>query len=275
MSEEREAPSEKVNHSEGYFEDVNHVSEHESGIKTSTVSTRGSISAADRARRNLNAKLANPLADLNHAALGKMGRDFAKKYQVCDNDEDVRAFEIGAILAQAPEKYEKVQGLTDEEMATLHREFKNRWQQPKLMYLVIVLCSACAAVQGMGEFSVSCPPQSVLLLMFCARRNCCQRRSDILQQTIWYRRQRLTLNVASGFDKFGPLSLLFYSRMLVDCSFEPLFRPTRNSLHHLHHFRDCLSVAGFRQLVVAHVHRSVCARVGDWAQVRNCSYLCG
>ena len=109
-----------------------------------------SETAADRARRNLNAKLANPLAGMSHAALRKKGGNYVRKYQIGDA-EDIRAFEIGACLAQAPERYEKVEGITEEEMATLRKEFTNRWSQPPLMYLVIVLSSTCAAVQGMGK----------------------------------------------------------------------------------------------------------------------------
>jgi hypothetical protein len=59
-------------------------------------------------------------------------------------------------LAQDPEAYDKVEGLTDEELEVLRREFTNKWSQPKLMYLVIILCSACAAVQGMGKSSSEC-----------------------------------------------------------------------------------------------------------------------
>lgn len=68
--------------------------------------------------------------------------------------EDFRAFELGAVLAQNPKAYEKVQGFTPEELEVLKKEFTHRWSQPKLLYLVIILCSTCAA----GEFSVtSCP----------------------------------------------------------------------------------------------------------------------
>ena len=62
--------------------------------------------------------------------------------------EDFRAFELGAVLAQNPKAYERVQGLTPEELEVLKKEFTHRWSQPKLLYLVIILCSTCAA----GEF---------------------------------------------------------------------------------------------------------------------------
>ncbi len=69
--------------------------------------------------------------------------------------EDFRAFEIGAVLAQNPKKFEAVEGLRPEELDVLRREFSSRWSQPWLLYLVIILCSTCAAVQGMDETVVN------------------------------------------------------------------------------------------------------------------------
>ncbi|KAI1906475.1 hypothetical protein LOZ61_006660 [Ophidiomyces ophidiicola] len=116
------------------------------------------LSAAERARRNLNAKLASPLAGLSHAALRSRGERYARKHQMGDED-DVRAFELGAVLAQDPERFESVDGLTPDELDVLRLEFSNKWSQPKLLYLVIVLCSVSAAVQGMGTFTL--PPELV------------------------------------------------------------------------------------------------------------------
>ena len=110
-------------------------------------------SVAERARRNLNAKLANPLAGYSHAELRRQGYDFVANNLIGDTADDVRAFELGAVLAQAPENFEHVQGLTSEEREVLSDEFANRWSQPILMYFVIALCSLSAAVQGMGKLS--------------------------------------------------------------------------------------------------------------------------
>lgn len=105
--------------------------------------------AAERARRNLNAKLSNPLAGFNHADLRRQGRKFALSHEIGD-ESDIRAFELGAVLAQAPERYDNVAGLTSQEKEFLRREFTHRWAQPWTMYAVIALCSLSAAVQGMG-----------------------------------------------------------------------------------------------------------------------------
>lgn len=120
----------------------------------STPARRASESAADRARRNLNAKLANPLAGMSHETLRTKGANYARRFQI-GGPEDIRAFELGAILAQAPHNFESVEGVTPEEMETLRKEYTNRWSQPPLMYLVIVLASTCAAVQGMDETVVN------------------------------------------------------------------------------------------------------------------------
>ncbi|KAL8679738.1 MAG: hypothetical protein Q9224_000276 [Gallowayella concinna] len=114
----------------------------------------GATTAVERARRNVNAKLANPLAGISHAMLEDMGARYARKHQVGDQ-EDIRAFSKGAVLAQDPSKYHTVAGLTEEEQMVLHTEENHRWHQPPLLYIVIVVCSTCAAVQGMDETVVN------------------------------------------------------------------------------------------------------------------------
>ena len=116
-------------------------------------SRKPSVTAGDKARRNVNAKLANPLAGYSHPELEEWGAEYARKYQLGD-ESDIRAFRMGAVLAQDPVKYEECHGLTDEELQVLRKEFQSKWSQPRLMYVVIVLCSTCAAVQGMGESSI-------------------------------------------------------------------------------------------------------------------------
>ena len=116
---------------------------------TAPSNRRLSLNAADRMRRNASAKLANPLAGISHAQLEEMGATYARKHHIGD-EVDIRAFRKGAVLAQEPRRFAQVQGLTGMELDVLQKEFDNRWSQPKLMYMVIALCSTCAAVQGMG-----------------------------------------------------------------------------------------------------------------------------
>ena len=134
-------------------DDITHV-EQDARNHSVSESRRESAIAQEKLRSNVNAKLANPLAYETPQGLRRKGRAYAKKHFLGD-EEDIRAFELGAVLAQDPAKWDKVDGLTLEERAVLEKEMKSRWSQPKLMYLVIVLCSTCAAVQGMDETVVN------------------------------------------------------------------------------------------------------------------------
>ena len=98
---------------------------------------RSSVTDAnEKLRSNTNAKLANPLAYETPEELRRKGRAYAVKHFIGD-EEDIRAFELGAWLAQDPMKWDKVQGLRPEERAILEKEITSRWSQPRLMYLVI------------------------------------------------------------------------------------------------------------------------------------------
>ncbi|EAW11993.1 sugar porter family MFS transporter [Aspergillus clavatus NRRL 1] len=136
--------------SEQHVEDVEYATDK----RNSFVDQRRYGTAAERQRRKLNAILANPLAGYTPEELRRQGIDFALKHHMGD-EEDIRAFELGAVLAQAPAKFATVSGLTPEEREILHREFTHRWSQPWTMYLVIALCSLSAAVQGMDETVVN------------------------------------------------------------------------------------------------------------------------
>jgi len=104
---------------------------------------------ADQLRANINAKIANPLAGFTQNELAEKGELYIRENHIGD-EEDIRAFRLGAILAQDPNKHSEVGGLTAEESEVLAKEINNKWSQPRLLYLVIILCSTCAAVQGMG-----------------------------------------------------------------------------------------------------------------------------
>lgn len=111
---------------------------------------RSSNAPSDPKRPDINARLANPLADYSHDELEEMGEAYARKYQL-GNEEDIQAFRHGAVCAQDPLLFDTYSGLSDREREIMRDEFVKRWHQPTLIYLVIVLCSTCAAVQGMGE----------------------------------------------------------------------------------------------------------------------------
>ena len=124
--------------------DLNSKTERNSSVQSQS-------EAANKTRQNINAKLFNPLAGYSHGQLEEMGEAYVLKYQVGD-ESDVEIFKKAAVLAQDPKKIESVVGLSEPDRDILRREFASRWSQPFLLYLVIVLCSTCAAVQGMGTF---------------------------------------------------------------------------------------------------------------------------
>ncbi|KAK4967548.1 hypothetical protein LTR66_011937, partial [Elasticomyces elasticus] len=93
---------------------------------------------SERERQKVNAMLANPLKGLSHPELRKMGKDYALEHALVE-PEDFRAFEIGAVLAQNPEAWEECEGLREDEKEVLRKEFSNRWSQPWLLYVVIIL----------------------------------------------------------------------------------------------------------------------------------------
>lgn len=136
-----------------YHEDagINPKAEAQRNMSVSTAN----MTAAERARRNANAKLANPLAGFTRAQLEKKGRDYALQHALAE-PEDIRAFELGAVLAQNPTSYDRLGAdvLTDQEMDILYKEFASKWSQPRTLYIVIVCCSICAAVQGMGTNTI-------------------------------------------------------------------------------------------------------------------------
>jgi hypothetical protein len=110
----------------------------------------GTDSNEERKRREINMRIANPLGGYSAQELGDMGEKYCRENQLGD-DEDIRAFRLGAQVAKDPLKHAEVDGLTDEEKTIFQDEVDHKWRQPRLLYLVIVLCSTCAAVQGMGK----------------------------------------------------------------------------------------------------------------------------
>lgn len=102
----------------------------------------------DPAAENINAKLANPLAGIPQDQLLRDGAAFARKHNLSHLENE---FAKGAIVAQDPLGFENLDILTEEEKAVLRREQTHRWSQPFTLYWLVIMCSICAAVQGMDE----------------------------------------------------------------------------------------------------------------------------
>ncbi|KAI0378313.1 hypothetical protein F5Y04DRAFT_284071 [Hypomontagnella monticulosa] len=132
-------------------------SEH-SDVSRSEVENRHSkddtIDEGQKQRLEASAKLQNPLAGLTPEQLAQRGEEFCAKHGLTD-EADVRAFRLGAMIAGNMNMYDTVDGLTDREKEVLDREITHKWSNPKMLYAVIVICSLCAAVQGMDETVVN------------------------------------------------------------------------------------------------------------------------
>ncbi|TCD65600.1 hypothetical protein EIP91_002447 [Steccherinum ochraceum] len=102
----------------------------------------------DNVGRNVNAKLANPLAGIPREQLMDDGGNFAREHGL-GHLEDV--FRKGALVAQDPSIFETLDDLDEDDKNALRRETTHRWDQPWQLYYLVIMCSLAAAVQGMDE----------------------------------------------------------------------------------------------------------------------------
>ncbi|KFY97469.1 hypothetical protein V500_02047 [Pseudogymnoascus sp. VKM F-4518 (FW-2643)] len=115
---------------------------------------KGISDEAERTRRKLNLKLANPLGNFGLEKVADMGEQYCREFAL-GGPEDIRAFRLGAMVAKDPNRFREIEGLTEDEIKVFSDELEHKWRQPKKLYLVILLCSLCAAVQGMDETVVN------------------------------------------------------------------------------------------------------------------------
>jgi hypothetical protein len=90
---------------------------------------------------------AHPLAGYTRAQLAHMGEQYAHEKQGLTEEEDIRAFRLGAIIAgdldadddlmTLKEKYAAVEGLTDEERGVLVDEVEKKWRHPNMLYFLV------------------------------------------------------------------------------------------------------------------------------------------
>ncbi|KAJ8696572.1 hypothetical protein PTI98_006432 [Pleurotus ostreatus] len=111
-----------------------------------------SYSESARGPVDVNAKLANPLEGIPQEQVMDDAEAFAKKYGLGELSD---VFRKAALVAQDPLGFETLPHLTDEDRDCLRREVTHRWDQPKMLYYLVILCSVAAAVQGMDETVVN------------------------------------------------------------------------------------------------------------------------
>ncbi|KAF7563093.1 hypothetical protein G7046_g1032 [Stylonectria norvegica] len=104
------------------------------------------------------AKAAHPLAGYTRDQLANMGEQYARDHQGLNDEDEIRAFRLGAIIAgdmdvddnpgSLREKYAQVEGLTDDERHTLVNEVEHKWKNPGMLYFLVT-------IQGMDETVVN------------------------------------------------------------------------------------------------------------------------
>ncbi|KAL8896399.1 MAG: hypothetical protein Q9207_007725, partial [Kuettlingeria erythrocarpa] len=93
--------------------------------------------------QNIKALIENPLSHLTPDQLERDARNFAR---LAGLEEHLALIGKGARIAQDPQYYETIPGVTEEEKEALRDERFRRFRQPSALYLTIIVCSIGAAV---------------------------------------------------------------------------------------------------------------------------------
>ncbi|APA07525.1 hypothetical protein sscle_03g022950 [Sclerotinia sclerotiorum 1980 UF-70] len=107
-----------------------------------------------RQHATINRNLNDPLASYNEDDLEVLAENYARTHALND-PIDIFAFKAGALLAKDPDSLRARAQLSATEINFLDKEKTNKWSQPMLFLKVILLCSVCAAVQGVDESVVN------------------------------------------------------------------------------------------------------------------------
>jgi len=105
-----------------------------------------------RSQHNTNAKLANSLASLSHNKLTADGEAFAKSHNLGHLSLS-ELFRKGALVAQDALAFDSLPLLTDEDKEVLRHEIAHKWDQAKMLYYLVILCSVAAAHQILALLS--------------------------------------------------------------------------------------------------------------------------
>jgi hypothetical protein len=99
--------------------------------------SQGHLTASDKQRLEASQKLANPLAGLSLERLGAMGEEYARTTGTTE-EEDIRAFRLGAMLASNQGSLDSIADLTPREREVIDREETHKWSNPMMLYWVII-----------------------------------------------------------------------------------------------------------------------------------------
>ena len=88
-------------------------------------------------KNDTNVKLRNPLAGLTKAELY---RDVERYAQEKDLMDIVEYLKKGALIAQDPKRFERLEELSEEEKESIRHERTHRWDQTFMMYFMTSKC---------------------------------------------------------------------------------------------------------------------------------------
>ncbi|KAF9235407.1 hypothetical protein BU15DRAFT_89580 [Melanogaster broomeanus] len=106
------------------------------------------LDATTKVIANANAKLSNPLRGVPHDRLLADVEVFANERGLTHILSDLKK---GALIAQDPESYHRLDVFTEEDRQVLRDEVTHKWRQTGMLYYMVVMTSLAAAVQGMDE----------------------------------------------------------------------------------------------------------------------------
>lgn len=155
---------------------------------------------------NTTARLANPLGDLTEDEVMQQAQEFAMA-----NDLPVETFRKGGLLAKSPQKWQSIKSLTEDERRAIERETTHKYDQPWILYNLVIACSVAAAVQGMDESVIS------YVAVGSSSADTFQRSSDVFPKAVWRRPQSLKIQpLDSRPCQRRTVPLLWCHRMLDD-----------------------------------------------------------
>jgi len=106
------------------------------------------IDTQTRAIVNTDIKLSNPLRGIPRGQLMSDVEVFAKERGLTHILPDLQK---GALLAQDPQAYDRLDDFTEEDRQILRDEVNHKWKQTGTLYYMVIMSSLAAAVQGMDE----------------------------------------------------------------------------------------------------------------------------
>lgn len=111
---------------------------------------RASVASVTR-KASVAARLRNPLAGLSEGAVLDDVDTWVEEKGLTEYKDLFRKGALIARVGQRDDGFEYVSQLSDEDKDLLRHEVSHRWDQPFMLYFLVVLCAGSAIVQGMDQ----------------------------------------------------------------------------------------------------------------------------